>query len=186
MKHFRGRIHGRLRVPYAEGVTFRSPGSAKPRSGGAPPRGCVQHGSVTPKALYKGSDGMLVCVERLRRTHLVGNSTRGARAPTAAPRCPRPRAMECNRFAVKSLREANLDAKMLHSVDRRGYRAGSRNRLGLLRIRGIQNLQVIPHILLRFPNRIPNIAILLLPLYSTFKIVRLWLVFKLKKFSQTY
>jgi hypothetical protein len=55
VKDFLRRNRGVSSAPYAEGVIFRSPGSAEPRSGGAPPWVRVLYSSVTPKALYKGS-----------------------------------------------------------------------------------------------------------------------------------
>ena len=116
VKDFLRQNRGVSLVPYAEGVRFQSPGSAEPRSGGASPWVRVLHSSITPKALYKGFDGVLILVERLRRTRFVGDSTQGARPTTAAPRCPRPWALEYNRFAVKRSCVANHEEEILNGV----------------------------------------------------------------------
>ena len=123
--HFRGWIGGISVDPYAEGVTFRSPGQAKPLGGVAPPWETVHSESITLKALHNRLCVTRVLVERLQRTGFLGLGTQGAQPAAAAPRCLRPWASECNRFAVQSLAALpsrwKSTEKMLHSVALRGF-----------------------------------------------------------------
>ena len=127
---FRGWIRGINVDPYAEGVTFRSPGQAKPLCGAAPPWETVHSESITLKALHNRFCVTRVLVERLQRTGFLGLGTQGAQPAAAAPRCLRPWASECNRFAVQSLATLpprwKSTEKMHHSVARRGKPGGGR------------------------------------------------------------
>jgi hypothetical protein len=122
--------------PYAEGVTFRSPGQAKPLAGVAPPWETVHSESITLKALHSRFRVTRVLVERLQRTGFLGLGTQGAQPVAASPRCLRPWAPECNRFAVQSLAalpsQWKSTEKMHNSVTLRGL--GSRF---LLKSRGL-------------------------------------------------
>ena len=122
--HSRGWIGGISVGPYAEGVTLQSPGQAKPLCGVAPPWETVHSESITLKALHNRCCVTQVAVERLQRTGFLGLGTQGAQPAAAAPRCLRPWASECNRFAVQSLAALpprwKSTEKMHHSVALRG------------------------------------------------------------------
>jgi hypothetical protein len=124
--HFFSRMGGLIVGFYAESVTFRSPGSAKPHCGRAPPWETARSESMTPKALHNCFGVTRVLVERLQRTGFLGLGTQGAQPAAAAPGWLRPWASECNRFAVQSLAALpprwKSTENMHHSVARRGDR----------------------------------------------------------------